>query len=151
MDVYSGYNQIPMYPGDQEKTAFITDFRVSRYNVIPFGLKNAGATYQLMVNLVFSEQIGSVLEVYIDDIIVNSKDKGDPVADLNEVFRQLRKYDLRLNQDKCTFSAEAGKFLGFLLTNSGIEANPGKCKPVMEMSSPRSIKEVQQLTGRIAA
>jgi hypothetical protein len=65
------------------------------------------------MNLVFSEQIGRVLEVYIDDIIVKSKEGGDPMADLDEVFQQLRKYDLRLNLDKCTFDVEAGKFLGF--------------------------------------
>jgi hypothetical protein len=116
-----------------------------------FGLKNAGATYQRMMNLVFSEQIGRVLEDYIDDIIVKTNDGGDPVANLEEVFQQLRKYDLRLNPDKCTFGVEAGKFLGFLLTSRVIEDNPGKCKAVLEMTSPRSICEVQQLTGRVAA
>jgi hypothetical protein len=151
MDAYSGYNQIPMYPQDQEKTAFITDFGVNCYNVMPFGLKNAGATYQQMMNLVFSEQIGRVLEVYIDEIIVKSKEGRDPVADLDEVFQQLRKYDLRHNPDKCTFGVEASKFLGFLLTSRGIEASPEKCKDVLGMTSPRSIRKVQQLTGRVAA
>ena len=89
MDAYSGYNQIPMYPQDQEKTAFITDFGVYCYNVMPLGLKNAGATYQRMMNLVFFEQIGRILEMYIDDIIV----KTDLVADLEEVFQQLRKFN----------------------------------------------------------
>jgi hypothetical protein len=83
-----------MYPQDQEKTAFITDFGVYCYNVMPFGLKNVGVTFQRMMNLVFSEQIGRVLEVYIYDIIVKTNEGGDPVADLEEVFQQLRKYDL---------------------------------------------------------
>jgi hypothetical protein len=126
MDAYSGYNEIPMYPEDQEKMSFITNFGVYSYNVMPFGLKNVGPTYQRLMNLVFSEQIGKILEVYIDNIIVKSQDGGDPIADLNEVFRQLRRYDLRLNPDKCTFGIESGKFLGFLLTNRGIEANPNK-------------------------
>ena len=91
-----------------------------------------------------------MLEVYIDDIIVKTNEGGDPVADLEEVFQQLRKYDLRLNPDKCTFSVEAGKFLGFL-TSRGIKANPEKCKDVLEMTSSRSIREVQQFTGRVAA
>jgi hypothetical protein len=78
-----------------------------------------------MMNLVFSEQIGHVLEVYINEIIVKTNKSGDPVADLEEVFQQLRRYNLRLNPDKCTFGAEAGKFLGFLLTSRGIEVNPG--------------------------
>jgi hypothetical protein len=89
--------------------------------------------------------------VYIDDIIVKTNESGDLVADLEEVFRQLRKFNLRLNPDKCTFGVEAGKFLVFLLTSRGIEANPDKCKAVLEMASQRSIREVQQLTGRVAA
>jgi hypothetical protein len=75
---------------------------------MPFGLKNVGATYQRMMNLVFSEQIGRILEVYIDDIIVKTGALEDPIADLEEVFRQLRKFNLRLNPDKCTFGVEAG-------------------------------------------
>ena len=151
MDAYSGYNQIPMLPSDQDKTAFVTDFGVYCYTVMPFGLKNAGATYQRLMNLVFKEQLGRALEVYIDDMIVKTPFDRDPVADLEEVFQQLRKYNMRLNPTKCTFRVEAGKFLGFMLTNRRIEANPDKCQAVLEMQSPRSIKEVQQLTGRIAA
>jgi hypothetical protein len=149
-DAYSGYNQIPIHPQDQEKIAFITDFSVYCYNVMPFRLKNAGATYQRMKNLVFSELIWRVLEVYIDDIIVKYKEGGDPVANLDEVFQQFRKYDLRLNPDKCTFGVEAGKFLGFLLTSRAIEANADKFNAILGMTSPRSIREVQQLTRRIA-
>ena len=72
MDAYSGYNQIPMYPDDQEKPAFITDMGVYCYNMMPFGLKNAGATYQRMMSKVFAEQIGRILEVYIDEMIVKT-------------------------------------------------------------------------------
>ena len=119
--------------------------------MMPFGLKNAGATYQRMMSKVFKEQIGRILEVYIDDMIVKTPALGDPVADLEETFGQIRRYDLRLNPNKCTFVVEAGKFLGFMLTNRGIEVNPDKCSAVLKMQSPRTIKEVQQLTGRIAA
>jgi hypothetical protein len=73
------------------------------------------------------------------------------VADLQETFQQLRRYDLRLNPNKCTFGVEAGKFLGFMLTRRGIEVNPDNCSVVLNMQSPRTIKEVQQLTGRIVA
>ena len=151
MDAYSGYNQIPMYPEDQEKTAFITDMGVYYYTMMPFGLKNAGATYQRMMSQVFKEQIGRILEVYIDDMIVKTPKDKEPVADLRETFQQLRRYDLRLNPNKCTFGVEAGKFLGFMLTSRGIEVNPDKCGAVLNMQSPRTIKEVQQLIGRIAA
>jgi hypothetical protein len=149
MDAYSGYNQIPMHPEDQEKTAFITDMGVYCYTMIPFDLKNAGATYQRMMSQVFKEQIGRILEVYIDDIIVKTPEDKDPVADLHETFQQLGRYDLRLNPNKCTFGVEARKFLGFMLTSRGIEVNPVKCSAVLNMQSPRTIKEVQQLTGRI--
>ena len=133
IDAYSGYNQIPMYPEDQEKTAFVTDMGVYCYTMMPFGLKNAGATYQRMMSQVFKEQIGRILEVYIDDMIVKTPEDKDPVADLRETFQQLRRYDLRLNPNKCTFGVEAGKFLGFMLTSRGIEVNPDKCSVVLNM------------------
>ena len=97
MDAYFGYNQILMHPDDQEKTSFIIDMGVYCYNVMPFGLKNAGATYQCLMNMVFEEQIGNTLEVYIDDMIVKTAMDRDPIQNLEEVFQQLRKYNLRLN------------------------------------------------------
>jgi hypothetical protein len=104
--------------------------------MMPFGLKNAGATYQRMLSKVFAEQIGRILEVYIDDMVVKTPEHKDPVTDLEENFGQLRKYDLRLNPDKCTFIVEAGKYFGFMLTNREIEANPDKCSDVSNMQSP---------------
>ena len=151
MDAYSRYNQIPMHPDDQEKTAFITDMGVYCYFMIPFGLKNVGATYQQMMNKVFAEQTARILDVYIHDMIVKTLEHEDPVIDLEETFGQLRRYDLRLNPNKCTFGVDAGKVLGFMLTYPRIEVNPDKCSVVLNMQSPRTIKEVQQLTGRIAA
>jgi hypothetical protein len=87
----------------------------------------------------------------MDDMIVNTPEDKDPVADLQETFDQLRMYDLRLNPNKCTFGVEAGKFLSFMLTNHRIEINLDKCSVVLNMQSQRAIKEVQQLTGRIVA
>ena len=86
MDAYSGYNQILMHPRDQEKTAFITNMGVYCYTMMPFGLKNAGATYQRMMSRVFKDQIGKILEVYIDDMIVKNPEDKDPMADLQETF-----------------------------------------------------------------
>ena len=127
MDSYSCYNQIPMHSEDQEKTAFITHMGVYYYTMMSFGLKNARATYQRMMSQVFKEQIGRILEVYIDDMIVKTPEDKDPVANLRETFQQLRRYDLRLNPNKCTFGVEAGKFLGFMLTSQGIKVNTDKC------------------------
>ena len=91
MDAYSGYNQIPMHPSDQEKTVFINDIRVYCYNMMSFDLKNAGATYQQMMSKVFAEIIGRILEVYIDDMIVKTPEHKDPVVDLEETFGQIRR------------------------------------------------------------
>ena len=92
MDAFSGYNQIRMAPEDEEKTAFITNRGLYCYRVMPFGLKNAGATYQRLVNKIFKEQIDRNMEVYVDDMLVKSKSFRDHVADLEETFDALRKY-----------------------------------------------------------
>ncbi|MCI33821.1 hypothetical protein A2U01_0055039, partial [Trifolium medium] len=100
---------------------------------------------------VFSEQIGKNLEVYIDDMVVKTVEEGEHDDDLADILTSVRRYNMRLNPAKCSFGVQAGKFLGFLLTHKGIEANPKKCQAIIDMRSPTSIKEVQQLTGRIAA
>ena len=151
MDAFSGYNQISMDPDDQEKTSFITAQGTYCYRVMPFGLKNAGATYQRLVNRMFQKQIGTTMEVYIDDMLVKSLNAKLHIAHLSEAFQILRKYNMKLNLAKCAFGVSAGKFLGFIVNNRGIEANPDKIKAVLDMPSPSGIKEVQRLTGRIAA
>ncbi|MCI41180.1 hypothetical protein A2U01_0062413, partial [Trifolium medium] len=102
------------------------------YNVMPFGLKNAGTTYQRMMNKVFPGEIGDMLEVYMDDMIVKFRDEIDHTAHLCKVFEQARKYKMRFNPEKCIFGVRAGKFLGFYLTERGIEANPDKCRAFTE-------------------
>ncbi|XP_074356266.1 uncharacterized protein LOC141695965 [Apium graveolens] len=151
MDAYSGYNQILMYEPDQEHTSFITDRGLYCYIEMPFGLINAGATYQRLVNKMFKKQIGKTIEVYVDDMLVKSKRVEDHVADLTEMFHILRKYRMKLNPQKCVFGVESGKFLGFMVNHRGIEANPAKIKALLDMKSPTSVKQVQSLTGRIAA
>jgi len=84
-------------------------------------------------------------------MVVTSQERGQHIADLEELFATIAKYRLKLNPEKCVFGVEAGKFLGFLLTERGIEANPDKCMAILAMRSPASVKEVQQLTGRMAA
>nr|XP_025636282.1 uncharacterized protein LOC112730408 [Arachis hypogaea] len=151
MDAYSGYNQILMHPEDQSKTAFITEHGNFCYKVMPFGLKNAGATYQRLMDKVFQQQIGRNMEVYVDDMVAKTPMQGSHCDDLVEIFKQIRAYNMRLNPDNCAFGVQGGKFLGFMLTSRGIEANPEKCKAVLNMASPKTVKEVQQLAGRIAA
>jgi len=151
MDAYSGYNQIPMYGPDQDHTAFITDRGLYCYTVMPFGLKNAGATYQRLVNRMFAELLGITMEAYIDDLLVKSRKIVEHTNDLRRSFELLRQYHMKLNPLKCTFGVSAGKFLGFIVHERGIEVNPEKITALWNMRPPRNIKEVQKLTGCIAA
>jgi len=151
LDAYSWYNQIPMATSDMNKTAFITDDANYFYRVMPFGLKNVGATYQWLMDKVFSHLMGQCVEVYVDDMVVKSTSHHQYVEDLAAVFSALRQYNLRLNPDKCVFGVDRGKFLGFMLTQRGIKANPEKCKAIIEMRSPTTNKDVQCLIGRLTA
>jgi len=116
-----------------------------------FGLKNAGATYQSLMDKVLAPMLGRNVHAYVDDMVVTSQERGRHVADLEELFATIAKYRLKLNLENCVFGVEAGKFLGFLLIERGIDANPEKCVAILAMKSPASVKEVQQLTGRMAA
>lgn len=151
MDAYSGFHQIPLWKKDQEKTAFVTDQGLYYYTVMPFGLKNAPATFQRMMNSVFYDQIGRNVEAYIDDMIVKLKLQTDHLTELRETFTTLRRHKVMLNPKKCVFGVESGKFLGILIDQRGIEANPDKVQAVIDMQSPRTVREAQKLTGCLAA
>ncbi|KAM1545222.1 hypothetical protein ACFX10_045592 [Malus domestica] len=151
MDAYLGYNQILMNPPDQEHTAFTTDMGLYCYKVMPFGLKNAGATYQRLVNSMFAEQIGKSMEVYVDDMLVKSKHADQHITNLSETFTILKRYRMRSNPNKCAFGVSFGKFLGFMISQQGIEANPEKIKAILDMKEPVTSKDIQSLTGKVAA
>jgi len=151
LDAFSGYNQIKMHPRDEGKTTFMTETCSYCYKVMPFGIKNAGATYQRLMDKVLTPMLGRNVQAYVDDMVVASCDRRQHTTDLEELFATISKYRLKLNPEKCVFGVEAGKFLGFMLTERGIEANPDKCAAIIAMRSPTSVKEVQQLTGRMAA
>jgi len=140
-----------MHPNDENETAFMTKLASYCYKVMPFGLKNASATYQRLMDRILVPLLGRNMQVYVDNMVVTSKEKEQHVIDLEELFATIAKYNLKLNPKKSVFMVEAGKFLGFLLTERGIEANPDKCATIIEMSFPATVKEVQQLTGRMAA
>jgi hypothetical protein len=151
MDAFSGYNQIMMDDADQEKTSFLTSKGFFCYKVMPFRLTNAGATYQRLMNKMFHNQIGQNVEVYIDDMLVKTKDEANHLEDLEETFKTLRQYCMKLNSSKCVFGVSSRKFLGFMVFQRGIEANPDKIKAMLEMTPPRTVKEVQSFTRRVAA
>ena len=142
MDAFSGYNQMRMDPNDQEKMSFITRQGTYCYQVIPFWLKNVGATYQRLVNKMFQKQIGTSMEVYIEDMLVKSVKAELHVDHLAESFQVLKDYKMKLNPTKCAFGVSAGKFLGFIVNSLGIESNPNKIKAVLDMRPPSSTKEI---------
>ena len=125
---------------DQEKTSFVTGKGTYCYRIMPFVLKNGGATHQRLVNRMFQKQIGTSMEVYIDDMFVKSITAELHIAHLAEEFQILKEYNMKLNPTKCTFGVSAEKFLDFIVNNQGIEANPEKIKAVLDMPSPSSIK-----------
>ena len=151
LDAYRGYHQIAMFGPDQCKTSFITPRGLFCYKVMPFGLRNAGATYQRLVTRMFRNQIGKNVEVYIDDMVIKSKQKKSHIEDLKETFEVLKEYKLKLNASKCAFGVGSGKFLGSLVTRRGIEASPEQIKAIKELRAPSSAKDVQKLTGMAAA
>ena len=151
LDAFQGYHQIALATEDQEKTTFISPDANYHYTLMPFRLKNARAMYQWMMTRMFRDKIGHTVEVYIDDMVVKSKREIQHVDDLKEVFKVLRRHKLRLNADKCSFAVGAGKFLGYLITNRGIEVNPNQIEVVKCLKPPSNPKEVQVLTGMLPA
>jgi hypothetical protein len=117
---------------------------------MPFGLKNAGATYQRMMQNFLGSQIGRNIQVYIDDVVITIRKEDVLISDLKETFDNLDRYKLKLNPTKCSFGVSAGQLLGFLVSTKGIEANPEKIQAILTMWKPAKLHEVQQLAGRIA-
>ncbi|KAL5808663.1 hypothetical protein ACOSQ3_029354 [Xanthoceras sorbifolium] len=138
MDAFSCYNQILMHPDDQEKTSFITERGIFCYKVMPFGLKNAGATYQRLVNKMFASMLGQTMEVYIDDMLVKSLIADQHLDHLRQSFDIIDKYGMKLNPTKCSFRVSSGKFLGYLVTKRGVEANPDQLQSAMDLRKSKS-------------
>ena len=136
---------------DQEHTFFITDHGLYCYKIMSFGLKNTRATYQCLFNMMFKEQIGRTMEVYVDDMLIKSKTAADHVVHLSETFVVLRRYRIKLNLLKYAFWVASGKFLGFMVNHWGIEANLEKIQALIDMQSPSKMKEIQSLTRRVVA
>ncbi|GJZ98864.1 reverse transcriptase domain-containing protein [Tanacetum coccineum] len=151
LDAYKGYHQIQMTKKDEEKTAFHMEEGVFCYKKMPFGLKNAGVTYQTLVDSAFKEQIRVNLEAYMDDMVIKSSTEQDIIKDIEQTFSTFRRINMKLNPKKCSFGMEEGKFLGYIVTSEGIRANPEKAKAVMDMPSPKTLKQMQSLSGKLAS
>jgi hypothetical protein len=151
LDAYSGYHQIKMKESDQLVTSFITPFGMYCYTIMPFDLRNAGATYQRCMNHVFGEHIGRTVEAYVDDIVVKTRKASDLLSDLETTFKCLRAKGVKLNPEKCVFGVPQGMLLGFIVSERGIEANPEKIAAITNMGPIKDLKGVQRVMGCLAA
>ena len=151
LDAFQGYHKIPLAREDQEKTAFVTPTGNYHYKVMPFGLKNAGSTYQRMMTRMFEPRLGKNIKIYVNNMVVKSKVVTEHLEDLGDIFDVLRRHKLRLNASKCSFGVGSGKFLGYMVTHRGIKVNPDQIKAIRDLKPPRNAKEVQKLTRMIAA
>nr|AAN64467.1 putative gag-pol polyprotein [Oryza sativa Japonica Group]ABF97062.1 retrotransposon protein, putative, unclassified [Oryza sativa Japonica Group] len=151
MDGNAGYNQIFMAEEDIHKTAFRCPGAIGLFEwvVMTFGLKSAGATYQRAMNYIYHDLIGWLVEVYIDDVVVKSKEIGDHIADLRKVFERTRKYGLKMNPTKCAFGVSAGQFLGFLVHERGIEVTQRSVNAIKKIQPPENKTELQEMIGNI--
>nr|GEW82668.1 reverse transcriptase domain-containing protein [Tanacetum cinerariifolium] len=148
---YKGYHQIQLAEADEEKTTFHTGQGVYCYTKMPFSLKNAGATYQRLMDKAFESQVGRNIEVYVDDLVVKTQTKAEMVRDIEETFRTLRKVNMKLNPKKCSFELAEGVFLGYVITPEGIKPCPDKIVAVLQLPSPQTVKEVHSLNGKLAS
>jgi hypothetical protein len=148
---YSGYHQIAHKEEDQIKTTFITPYGTYAYKTMSFRLKNVGATYQRAIQMCFADQLHRNVEAYVDDVAIKTRDSGDLITDLEETFSSLRGFWWKLNPTKYIFGVPSGKLLEFIVSNRSIEANPVKISAITDMGAPATIKDVQKLTGCMAA
>jgi hypothetical protein len=151
LDCYSGYHQIALKEEDQIKTAFITLFGTYAYKTMSFGLKNAGATYQRAIQMCFADQLHWNIEAYVDDVVMKTRNPDGLIADLEETFSSLHRFRWKLNPTKCIFRVPSEKLLRFIVSNRGIEANLAKISAITDIGAPATIKDVQNLTGCMAA
>ena len=151
LDGNAGYNQIFMAEEDTSKTAFRCPGFVGLFEwvVMTFGLKNAGATYQRAMNLIFHDLLGVILEIYIDDIVVKSDGMDDHLADLRLALERMRQYGLKMNPLKCAFGVSAGKFLGFIIHEKGIEIDPTSIEAIKKVEAPRCKRDMQKFLGKV--
>jgi hypothetical protein len=140
-----------MKESDQLETSFITPFGMYCYVTMPFGLRNAEATYQRCMRHVFGDHIGRPVEAYVDDIVVKTRKADDLVNDLRVAFDCLRANGVKLNPKICVIDVPRGMLLGYIVSQRGIEANPEKVATLERMGPIRDLNGVQKVLGCLAA
>jgi hypothetical protein len=149
IDGFSGYNQISVMPKDREKTAFTTPWGTFMYAKMPFGLMNAGATFQRAMDIDFIGEKDRFVVIYLDDIIVFSKTDEEHRCHLKKVFQKCHRFGLSLHPKKSLFAMQEGKLLGHIVSAEGVRIDPDRVEAIQALSFPRSKKEVQAFLGRI--
>jgi len=147
MDGFSGYNQINIAPGDQQKNAFIYPWGTFAYKKLPFSLKNAGATFQRAMSYAFHD-IRHIVQPYLDDLPAHSAKRQDHTTHLHDIFLRCRHYRIRLNPHKCVFCIESGRLLGFIISREGIRLDPLKVEAIVNLPPPASLQQLQSLQGK---
>jgi hypothetical protein len=147
MDRFSGYNQIQIHPVDQYKTTFITPWGTFSYRVMPFGLKNAGATFQQAMTYIFHD-LDAIILAYLDDLTAQSKKRTQHLDDLRIIFQRCHQYNIRLNPLKCVFCVTTGCLLGFIVSQRGITVDPLKFQAITEIPPPQNLRQLQSLQGK---
>src|SRR5437588_4664713 len=147
IDLRSGYHQIRIIPEDVPKTAFRTRYRHYEFLVLCFGLTNAPATFQTLMNDIFREKLDACVLIYLDDILIYSSDIKQHLQDLKEVLEILRKNQLYAKLSKCQFLKEETKYLRFIVSNKGIQVDPKKIKAIQEWEQPKNTTQVRSFLG----
>ena len=151
IDSFSRYNQILIVVDDISKTAYKCPSSLGTFEwlIMPFGFKNAGATYQRARNAIFHDMLGHHMKIYIDGIVVKSKKVDEHLNRLRKSFERTRLHQLKINPLKCAFGVQAENFLGFLVHQRGVEVDQNKAKAIISVKAPQNKKELQKFMGQV--
>jgi hypothetical protein len=141
-----------MAKGDMSKMTFrcLGFIGLFEWVVMTFGLKNADATFERAMNLIFHDLLGIILEVYIDDVVVKSDSMNGHLADLRLAVERMRRHGFKINPLKCVFSVSAGKFLGFIIHEHGMEIDPTKIESINKLQLPQCKNDMQKFLGKVS-
>jgi hypothetical protein len=149
LDGFSGYNQVLFHLEYQEKKTFTTPWGTFMYVNMPFGLMNAGATFQRAMDIYFVDELGRFIVIYLDDMTVYSKSDEEHLQHLIHVFEKCSKFGISFNPKKILFGLEKGKLLGHIISKDGIKIDPNRIASIQNMEHSRNIKDLQSFIGKI--